>query len=77
MTIEIFRLTSGGLTVAPSMSLYSEVAASRSGTAMATWFSLPRLQTEAGGEAAADINLMEEAGAALRRLVTAWRKNMS
>ena len=59
------------------MSLYRDVAASRLGTAMATWFSLPRLHTEAGGEAAADIDLIVEAGAALTRLVTAWRINMS
>ena len=36
------------------MSLYKAVAASRFGTAMATWFSFPRLQTVAGGEAEAD-----------------------
>ena len=54
-----YFVTWAGLTVAPSMSLYRAVAASRFGTAMATWFSLPRLHTVAGGEAEADRDLTE------------------
>ena len=42
--------TTTSLTVAPSMSLYILVAASRSGTAMATWFSLPRDHSLGGWE---------------------------
>lgn len=44
----LYEVTITSLTSAPSVSLYIEAALSRSGTAIATWFSLPNFQSFTG-----------------------------